>query len=236
MRKEVGAGLRLACLAVLVAAGGINSGCAMKSLKEANRRLKESNDRLISENNRLEHELAALEGELDLARSGKIDAGLATASANIEPDRNTSIFPIIGEHEIIKDGEGIHVRFPDRVFFSLGQSKLTSQGQAVLDKMARLLNERYPGQLIRVEGHTDDVPVRKVRHLYPSNWELSTARACTVVRYLVEQGRVSPQRIYPAGFAYFRPLATGTSTKARSQNRRVEITILNERASIARND
>jgi chemotaxis protein MotB len=89
------------------------------------------------------------------------------------------------------------------------------------------VNDEYTGRTLRVDGHTDDTPIRKVRNLYPTNWELSTARACTVVRYLVEKGNVSAGRIYPAGFSYYRPLRRGGSANARKENRRVEITILN---------
>jgi chemotaxis protein MotB len=81
--------------------------------------------------------------------------------------------------------------------------------------------------MVRVDGHTDDTPIRKVRHLYPTNWELSSARACTVVRYLVDRGQVSARRIYPAGFSYYRPVS---SARAKEQNRRVEITVLHENA------
>lgn len=218
----------LAGLGLLAILGTMSSGCAVRNLKEANRRLKESNDRLISENNRLEHELASFEQELELLRTQELEGSTTTPAAYTQTAPE-DIFPRFEGSEVTEDSEGIHVRFPDRIFFGLGQAKLTSKGQAVLRRVADVLQDRYAGHLIRVEGHTDDIPVRKVRHLYPSNWELSTARACTVVRYLVDEGGISPQRIYPAGFAYYRPLARGSTSKARRQNRRVEITILRKK-------
>ncbi|MCZ6796157.1 MAG: OmpA family protein [Planctomycetota bacterium] len=213
----------ITCFSGLVVLAALNSGCALRSLKEANQRLRESNDRLISENNRLEHELA----QLQRAFQGEPGGGsIRPASAVPDlPGMNTEILP---EVVTTVDAEGIHMRIPDRVFFGLGQAKLSRQGQSVLRRIATVLEQQYPGRQIRVEGHTDDVPVRKVRHLYPSNWELSTARACMVVRYLVDNGGISPQRIYPVGFAYHRPLVRGSGSRARSQNRRVEITILNK--------
>jgi len=72
--------------------------------------------------------------------------------------------------------------------------------------------------------------VRKVKNQYPSNWELSTARACSVVRYLTDNGSVSPRRVYPAGFANYKPVAGARSPVAREKNRRVEILILHEKA------
>ena len=101
------------------------------------------------------------------------------------------------------------------------------RGQKILDKVAHVMNRDFPNNMVRVDGHTDDTPIRKVRNLSTTNWELSSARACTVVRYLVDRGHVSAKRIFPAGFSYYRPVATGRS---KSQNRRVEITVLAENA------
>jgi len=216
-------------LAVLVLGG---SGCSLQSLKDSNKRLKQSNDRLVSENNRLEGEISALEQQI---------AGLNLA--NDAPERVVASDPgktmdsrdlLLADEGISIDetSQGIRVRVPDRVFFQLGQAKLSKKGQRVLDRVARLVNE-YPSQLVRVDGHTDDTPIRKVRKLYPTNWELSSARACMVVRYLVDRGSVDVNRIFPAGFSYYRPVARGRSAGARKKNRRVEIMILNERTDAA---
>ena len=219
----------LACLCGLTILAALNSGCALRSLKEANQRLKESNDRLISENNRLEHELAQLQSGYQ-GMVGRPAPAVAPSEGSLASrDPVESILPEIVD-EIRTSDEGIHLTIRDRVFFSLGQAKLSRKGQSMLRRLGSVIRERYPDRLVRVDGHTDDIPVRKVRHLYPSNWELSTARACTVVRYLVENGGISPRKIYPAGFAYYRPRTPGKSASARSQNRRVEITILNRRA------
>ena len=217
---------RVACGAVLL---GTVSGCTVNQLKEANQRLRESNDRLVAENNRLEHELAQLHGGFSTERVAAIPENTGLVAANLpaeKPPVDSEIFPVQtfpaeDAPEVIRSADGIHYRFPDRVFFGLGQAKLSRQGQRVLDQMARLLSGEFDGRVIRVDGHTDDVPIRKVRHLYPTNWELSTARACTVVRYLTDQAGISPQRIFPAGFAFHRP-----ASNAKSKNRRVEITIL----------
>jgi chemotaxis protein MotB len=220
-----------ACLAILAA---LNSGCAVTKLKEANQRLKESNDRLISENNRLESELASLQRNLERQTRTGPEPVLAEPAAPAAPLVSSNIpediLPgLVGSGVSVRsEPGGIRLTANDKVFFALGQAKLSSSGQQVLRRIGRIIKTQYPGSMIRVEGHTDDVPIRKVRHIYPSNWELSTARACTVVRFLVEEAGVSPQQIYPAGFAYFKPVASGTSADARSQNRRVEITIVKD--------
>lgn len=207
--------------AVLVCAT-LNYGCASSSIKAENRRLKEANAQLLSENSRLEQELQS-------ALSQRTSVDPAPAPAIEEKDVAKQLLIPGGELDVVRSPTGIHVRMPERVFFALGQAKLSTRGQDVLSRLAKILNSEYRDHLIRVDGHTDDIPIRKVRHIYPTNWELSTARACTVVRYLVDRADVSPRRIYPAGFSYFRPLQTGRTAQARQKNRRVELTILNER-------
>ncbi|HLU48224.1 MAG TPA: OmpA family protein, partial [Planctomycetota bacterium] len=198
-------------LPIVVAWASVGSGCALKNLREANDRLRESNSRLVAENNRLEHELGALQARLGSEPMTAVVAASSPApepmpiverSAPLAPTLDADMFPDPDSTpEIVRSPDGIVFRFPDRVFFGLGQAKLSKQGQDVLERMASLLKTRYKDYVVRVDGHTDDVPIRKLRHLYPSNWELSTARACTVVRYLVETANINPDRIYPAGFA-----------------------------------
>ncbi len=208
--------------------GLLSSGCAIPGLKEANQRLKEQNDRLVSENNRLEQELASF-------RAG---GGAAAAVANTPARKEAAsdlLIPadsgIDANVQIERTAEGIKLTIPQQVFFAPGKTELTSTGKGVLQDIGQLLNNNdYSDNTVRVEGHTDDQPVQKVRDRYPSNWELSTARACTVVRYLVGSAGVAKSRIYPAGFADTRPLASGKSIDSRKKNRRVEITILNQGA------
>ncbi len=212
----------------------LGSGCAISELKSTNRRLKEANDRLVAENNRLEQELAASEKEvaekakqIDSLRkergSMKASPVASSAPASLPDDQ---FDPNIQVHHT---PQGILLRLDERIFFPQGRATLSSRGKTILKRVASKLNSQYRDNMIRVEGHTDDVPVKKVKKQYPSNWELSTARACSVVRFLVDEGRMSPVRIYPAGFAYHKPLSSARTEAARSKNRRVEILILNER-------
>ena len=208
--------------------GLLSSGCAIPGLKEANQRLKEQNDRLVSENNRLEQELASFRA------AGGAAAAVANTPARKEAASDLLIpadSGIDANVQIERTAEGIKLTIPQQVFFASGKTVLTSTGKGVLRNIGQLLNNNdYSGNTVRVEGHTDDEPVKKVRDRYPSNWELSTARACTVVRYLVGSAGVAKSRIYPAGFADTRPLANGKSIDSRQKNRRVEITILNQGA------
>jgi chemotaxis protein MotB len=109
----------------------------------------------------------------------------------------------------------------DRVLFEPGQADLRSEGREVVDKLAAAIG-RLPNKLT-VEGHTDNVPISG---RYASNWELSTARATTVLRELIERHGISPARLSAAGYADERPLATNDTAEGRAANRRVELVVL----------
>ncbi|MBS8242190.1 peptidoglycan -binding protein [Marinobacter lipolyticus] len=132
---------------------------------------------------------------------------------------------------ILEDNENIRVvgdRFllPSELLFASGSAQLGEEGQGELDKLANVLLDvvkRIPDDIdwiLRIDGHTDLIPINTPR--FPSNWELSTARAVAVVRYLAEQG-VPERRMVAAGFGEFFPVAEGTSPQALQQNRRIEL-------------
>jgi len=85
---------------------------------------------------------------------------------------------------------------------------------------------------VLIEGHTDNLPIRTAQ--YPSNWELSAARAARVLRYLVQKGGISPHRLTAVGYADTRPLVPNTTPANRAQNRRVDIAILKSSQSALR--
>jgi chemotaxis protein MotB len=111
----------------------------------------------------------------------------------------------------------------DKVLFPKGQADLSPRALQIIDAVADAVRG-IPNQ-ISVEGHTCDLPVASEK--YPSNWELSTSRATSVVRYLVEQGWISSERLSAAGYADSKPLVPNTSENNRARNRRVDIVILN---------
>lgn len=120
------------------------------------------------------------------------------------------------------DQKGLVVNIvTDRVLFDTGLAALRPQGTKVLDALGPVLST-LPNELV-VEGHTDSQPIYSGK--FASNWELSTARATTVLRYLLTKG-VDPEKISAAGYADTRPLRTGTSAAALARNRRVAILIL----------
>jgi chemotaxis protein MotB len=116
----------------------------------------------------------------------------------------------------------------DRVLFDSGEADLKPAGAAVLRKVATIL-AAHPNLKIHVIGHTDNVPIRAAaRNRFPSNWELSTARATAAVRFMTENAGVDPRRLGAVGYGEFRPVADNATPEGRARNRRIAITILSE--------
>ncbi|OGR13665.1 MAG: flagellar motor protein [Desulfobacterales bacterium RIFOXYA12_FULL_46_15] len=132
-----------------------------------------------------------------------------------------------GEVSVIKTEEGIVITMSDLLLFSEGGTKLSDKGYDILKMVAAVLSKL--AYHVKIKGHTDSSPISS--SLYPSNWELSSARASMVVRLLVDNG-VPPQYISAEGYAHYHPVATNDTAKGRALNRRVEIVY--ERDSIAR--
>ncbi len=116
----------------------------------------------------------------------------------------------------------------DRVMFDSGEADLKPAGSTVLRKVAAIL-KAHPDLKIHVVGHTDNVPIRaSARNRFPSNWELSTARATAAVRFLTDEAGVDPRRLGAVGYGEFRPVADNATPEGRARNRRIAITILSE--------
>ncbi|MFW6099391.1 MAG: OmpA/MotB family protein [Thermodesulfobacteriota bacterium] len=115
--------------------------------------------------------------------------------------------------------DGIVVRLADKALFDPGVAKISKEALRVLDKMGAVISScDYP---IQINGHTDDVPIRTDRFL--SNWELSTARAVSVLRYFLDFTGISAERLSAAGFGEFHPIVPNETPELRAKNRRVEI-------------
>ncbi len=111
---------------------------------------------------------------------------------------------------------------PDSLFFNSGEASIRPEFIPVLNALGKSL-ERIPN-LIRIEGHTDSVPIQTAK--FPSNWELSTARATSVVRYFLANFNFHPKKLSATGFAEFRPIAPNSTPEGRALNRRVDVVIL----------
>ena len=112
----------------------------------------------------------------------------------------------------------------DLSFYNSGSARIRPQTLKILDTVSGFL--KATNNPVRVEGNTDNVPIHTAR--YPTNWELSTARAVNVVRYLVEHDALDPTRIAASGYGKFHPRVSNDTAAGRQQNRRVDIVILNQ--------
>ena len=121
--------------------------------------------------------------------------------------------------------EMLAITFVDRVLFDSGKATITSEGKEIFAKVGEVLRNAQ-GMKIRVVGHTDDVPIRReYRYRFPSNWDLSSARAAAVVRYFQKEGGLEPQSLEAVGRSFYEPVASNETEAGRAQNRRVEVII-----------
>src|SRR5207302_3845906 len=114
----------------------------------------------------------------------------------------------------------------EKILFNSGQADVKESGKKILDSIASAL-KKIQDKDIRVEGYTDNVPLSpKLRDRFPTNWELSTARASNVVRYLEEKAGLDPSRLIAAGFGQYHPISSNDTDEGRAQNRRIDIVLV----------
>lgn len=129
------------------------------------------------------------------------------------------------EVDVELESYGLVIRFKDNVLFDPGSAVIKVNSYDILFFLGNLLNsEEFINEKIRVEGHTDNVPINTP--MYPSNWELSTSRATNVVKFFIERGSLIPIRLSASGYSEYHPIATNETVEGRSANRRVEIVIV----------
>ncbi|NRS49376.1 OmpA family protein [Brevibacillus sp. HB2.2] len=121
--------------------------------------------------------------------------------------------------------EGLRIRLPETILFTSGSADLQAQGKQVVGTVAGVL-KRFEHK-VRIEGYTDDVPIS--RSSFQSNWELSSARAISVMREMVDANSLPASRFTVAGLGEYKPLVDNSNAENRAKNRRVEIVILGEK-------
>ena len=127
---------------------------------------------------------------------------------------------------------GLVITFVAEVLFDSGKAELRQSSFEKLDKIAGVLNTTVKDLAVGIEGHTDDVPIQ--RSGWKSNWELSSARALSVLHYMTQTHNILPTRLSATGYGEFRPLADNALAEGRQKNRRVEIVILPNRTTEGR--
>lgn len=126
--------------------------------------------------------------------------------------------------EVRQDERGIILSFKDNILFESGKAELKGSATDILNAVASIAKKT--SHRVLIEGHTDNLPIRN--SLFPSNWELSTARAASVLNYLIKNYNLPPDRFAISGYAEYKPVASNETPEGRAKNRRVDIVFLNE--------
>lgn len=181
----------------------------------------------------LQSQLGVLEGGKTITENPNIDAGTlgqdyAQAPQNIqqimkELDNYIEQTGLGDKVNVENKRKGLVISLTGEILYELGKADIRDQGKEVLAMISDILRD-IPNDIM-IEGHTDDLPIRTAE--FPSNWELSTARAVNVIKYLIEEKDFDPARLSAAGYSEYRPVATNNSTEGRAENRRVEVVVLN---------
>lgn len=142
---------------------------------------------------------------------------------------NTNVEKILKESlsntksvKVLRSDKGLVIRVNNRMIFDEGSALIKPQAEKTLTEIVKVLT-KIDNPVI-IEGHTDSTPIKNEK--YPSNWELSTARATNIISYLMKNGKISPKRLSAVGYGEYMPIADNTSISGRMLNRRVDIIVL----------
>ncbi|MFH1854673.1 MAG: OmpA family protein [Candidatus Omnitrophota bacterium] len=192
------------------------SGCSIK-FQKGRRSDMERINLLESETDALNAKLAKLQLEKDneiseLAKTKKLLEGKLSKE--------------IGDKDVRLEmaEKGLAIIFLAEVLFDSGKAEIKKEAFGILDKVITVLKENIGDRDIGIEGHTDNEPIKYSG--WKSNWELSTARAISVLHYMVDDKGISPKRVSATGYGEYRPVTSNDNPEGRRQNRRVEIVVL----------
>ena len=174
----------------------------------------------------LKDEIAKLQSQIDeIARDReKAISDMETTYDNLVSNLQSEIQD--GQVQITQLQDKLSVNIVEKILFDTGKADIKPEGQAVLSRVVPVLKQ-LTGQQVRIEGHTDNVPIgRETQKIYATNWELSTARATNVVRFLVEEHGLDPKIISATGYSEFHPVGTNTTPEGKAKNRRIEIVLV----------
>lgn len=124
--------------------------------------------------------------------------------------------------KLIKTEKGLTIRVNNKVLFDEGSASVKSEAEKTLNEITKVLT-KIDNPVI-IEGHTDSIPIQNEK--YPSNWELSTARATNIISYMLKNSTISPKRLRAIGYGEYMPIADNSKNSGRNLNRRVDIIVL----------
>jgi len=223
--------------AALIAGGCVSKGEFEKLQTDKNQEidaLQKQRDGLEQQTKQLQSQRAALEkqqadlrGEVDNLQRQKSQLEQANQQTKSQYDglvRNLNDEVQKGQLQVRQYKDMLTVEVAEQLFFDSGKAALKDTGKDVLKKVSEAL-KGYDDKMVRVVGHTDNVPIATAQ--FPSNWELSAARATTVVRFLQANG-MPPERLTASGRGEFSPVASNDDADGRRKNRRIEITLIDK--------
>lgn len=158
------------------------------------------------------------------------DNQINTESANFENIKKTikNEFGDTKNINVIREPRGLLIRLNDTVLFDRGSAIIKDKALNILDKIAVVLKNE--SNSIRIEGHTDNLPIKTDK--FPSNWELSTARATNIIKYLAKTRQFNPSRLSATGYGEYMPISGNETEAGRAENRRVDIVVLSSSSKI----
>lgn len=195
---------------------------------ENSARLRTLEDELLARNTQIagltaQMALVSQEKEAAIAEKERAIAGVKSTYDSLVSELKQEIKQ--GEIQITQLKDKLTVNMVEKILFDSGSAVIKKNGTRVLDRVADIL-KGLNKQQIKVEGHTDNVPIGPgLAEKFPTNWELSTARATTVVRYLQGRG-VSPMVLSAEGYADYRPVSPNDTDEGKAKNRRIEIVLI----------
>jgi chemotaxis protein MotB len=195
-------------------------------LKEKNEDLENKTRTLTADNTNLEERIAALQEKADAIERQRKEEILQMRGTYESLLENMKSEIDKGEITITQLKGKLKVNMLDEILFDSGKTTIKPQGLEVLERVGKVLLN-VEDRAISIEGHTDDVPIgAELKRKYPTNWELSAARATRVARYLQEKIGIDPKILSAAGYGEYQPVASNETEEGRAKNRRIEIVLI----------
>lgn len=201
-----------------------------QQLREQSAELDEKNREIALDNERLKEHVGYLTERLD-EEIAKVSREKEQEMERLKATHDDMVKTLQkeieqGQIKVTQLADRLSLNIVDKILFPSGEDQITDAGREVLKRVGEVLKQTRD-KTIRIEGHTDNVPTGKpLKQRFPTNWELSTARATNVVRFLQDEAGIDPSGLEAVGRGEHQPIASNKTAAGRSQNRRIEIVLV----------
>lgn len=197
------------------------------------RPIKKEYESVVMQNQELHREVQTVQNELNgkVAELSKTVEAKQSEIQNVQSTKDSLISEMQEEIQknqiqITQMADKLKLSIVDKILFPSGEANISPEGIKVMGRIGNILKNAQ-GKAVRVEGHTDNIPIGgQLKTVFPTNWELSAARATNMVRFLQEKVGMDPKRLEVAGLGEYKPVASNKTKEGRAQNRRIEIYLL----------